>query len=226
MRAILILCLSFAAFGCLERPHLDLGEPVWFVADESFYLGCDNDPAGYMACYAVRNHLIHQGVNEWFEYFPEANRPVALILWPEENVPNGAANELIRLKIEKGACDKPDDPHPACYRWSQDSRGRNRPPEIIFDHPDAINPSMVAHEFGHALGRDDNDVPEWQYSVMSYTRPFYVAPVDIDLLCALHPEVECPPHVWCVDVDDLCRCPSDSVEDGMAKFGAGLIVCR
>jgi len=226
MRAILILALSFATIGCLERPQVDLREPIYLVAEESFWDECEECPAGWMACHADRMAAVYNGIDEWFQYFPESARPVALVVWPEENVPDGAANALIRLKIKEGGCKKPDGYHPACYRWSQDSLGRNRPPEIIFDHPGAIDPQMVAHEFGHALGRDDNDVPEWQYSVMSYSHPSYVVPVDIDLVCALHPEVDCPPHVWCVDIDDLCRCPSDSFEDGMAKFGAGEIVCR
>jgi hypothetical protein len=86
------------------------------------------------------------------------------------------------LRIEAGNCgkDKLKRNNAACYRRSV--------PEIVFDNPSVITPRIMAHEFGHALGRDDNDVPEGTGSVMSYKKPSRVLPRDIEMMCRLHRE--------------------------------------
>jgi hypothetical protein len=155
------------------------------LTDKSFWSGCDRDPAGDKICRAVRVQQIKEGVEQWFDYFDIADRPQKFIVFSEEDLPANSKNRVIHLGIDPGGpCGKENmgKRYIACYR--------HRVPEIVFQGPAWITPRISAHEFGHALGRDDNDVPEGTSSVMSYKKPTRVLPRDVEMMCRLHTECQ------------------------------------
>lgn len=181
MRSFFIAIAVFGICSCARAPYFDLRHPVYMVADKSLWSGCgEKDSAGYETCRAFRVKQIYSGLSQWFDYFDKANRPLAVIVYSEEELPANRVNSVIYLKIKAGCCGKG---YAAHYdRWPVSS------PEIVFDRSFWITPRLVAHEFGHALGRGDNDVPEGTYSVMSYKMPTFVLPRDIKMMCRLHHE--------------------------------------
>ncbi|TSC83935.1 MAG: hypothetical protein G01um101413_738 [Parcubacteria group bacterium Gr01-1014_13] len=195
MRSFLIAIGLFLVCGCSSTQHpdlrpsvfrtsalyLDLRHPVYMLADKSLWLGCDKDPAGDDICRALRVKQINEGVQQWFDYFDKADRPEVAIFFSEEELPSNPKNRVIHLGIDPGGeCgkEKLGGSYVACYR--------HKIPEIVFDGSSRITPRIMAHEFGHALGRDDNDVPEGTGSVMSYKTPTNVLPLDIEIMCRLH----------------------------------------
>ena len=67
--------------------YLDLRHPIYMVTDKSFWSGCDKDPAGDKLCRAVRVTQIKEGVNQWFDYFDKADRPEAILVFSEAELP-------------------------------------------------------------------------------------------------------------------------------------------
>ena len=209
MRAILILVATLSFFGC-ERPFFDLREPIYLVAEESFWSGCEKDERGYMACQAERMDIVFRGVKMWFRNFDEATRPIALIIYPEENAPEDAVNEAIHLRIS-GDSDCDDD-WVACYEW-----GPFKSPTITFRDPKYEDVPKVAHEFGHAIWLDGHVTG--RLSNMDKYALFYVVPLDVTEMCAANGT--CPAHdeVWCEgSFYDQWRCPSSSPEEGVAML--------
>lgn len=163
-------------------------KPIYFVTDQSFWSGCNDFPDSNEACRTLRIEQINNGINEWFNYFNEAVRPQIVIVYSNADLPSNAANKPIYLKIKKDYCgqDNEKKTYPACHKVQLDS-----PHTIIFDSPEEIAPH-IAHEFGHALGRKHNDMPEGAYSIMSYLfQSPHVLPLDIKIMCETH--TECPP---------------------------------
>lgn len=230
MRNALIASLLVIFFSSLNytglglNPYLNLRKPIYLVTDPSFWSACENDPAGYENCRALRIEQVSAGVNDWFKHFDAADRPRVTILYSKADLPSYPSNDPIYLKIKPGGCRTDGDKFnpPACYEHTPFS-----PLAIIFDSPEEIEPHF-AHEFGHALGRDHDDMPKGVYSVMSYKLDSsYVLPVDIQIMCEAHHE--CPPHedTWCVGgFWDECRCPSASYEEGENLFKTGHAICQ
>lgn len=187
-------CLIFLAAICGCRssasyPYMNLRHPIYMVAEKSFWSGCDKDPIGEEECRKLRVAQIYAGVNDWFRYFDKTTRPRVIIASKKE-LPSRSVNQVIYLKIKKGLCNDKDGQHDACYHIGHRAR-----PEMVFDDSSHIYPSMVAHEFGHILGRNHDDFPQ---SVPSIMLPFVlhssqVLPEDIEFVCKLHSE--CPPLV-------------------------------
>ena len=189
MRSFLIAIVALGICSCAFRsgPYIDLRYPVYIVAEQSFWSGCEEDLASEDACRQSRIAQVRSGINQWFDPFEETDRPQAVILDSKDKLPWRSVNEAIYLKIEKGNCGKDargKKKAGACY-------GRDNffsPLYIVFESSIQIRPQVVAHEFGHALGRDDNDVPEGTGSVMSYDTPTNVLLMDIKMMCRLHRE--------------------------------------
>lgn len=208
--------------GCYTQPYMNLRQPIYLVTDHSFFSDCQDNPKGPAACKEQRILEVKKGVNDWFKHFQESSRPEVIFVASGDNVPDDSENKPIHLRIQSGYCGSDGEAHPACYHHSYDSD-----PAIVFDNYAEITPLMSAHEFGHALGRDNDDTPEEIGSVMSYSVPTYVLPIDIQLVCDAHDE--CPPHedTWCEGgFIDPCRCPSASFEEGEAMREAGEITCE
>ncbi|TSC83934.1 MAG: hypothetical protein G01um101413_737 [Parcubacteria group bacterium Gr01-1014_13] len=185
MRSFFIAIALVAICSCGGVPYFDLRHPIYMVTEQSFWSGCEQDPTGYEACRASRVQQINDGVKQWFDYFGKANHPRAVILYSKNNLPSNRVNEdVIYLKIEAGFCGEGSF---ACYAYGASSSSYSSP-EIVFDNSFTITPRRMAHEFGHVLGRDDNDVPEGTGSVMSYKLPTVVTPLDIEMMCRLHHE--------------------------------------
>lgn len=223
MRAILIALVVVGLGGCDGRPYMKLDEPVYLVVTPSFSVGCENDVVGYEACRANRILKVKNGANEWFKHFDEATtRPQVVIVDSREELPPNPVNEVVYLKVEHNSCWSEGKYHHACFYYEY-----GESPELRFDGPADIIPNLIAHEFGHMLGLDHDDVAEGTYSIMSPSVQTYVLPTDIDLLCEMH--AECPPHknVWCEgEFYDPCRCPSASFEEGAAMLAAGELTCQ
>ena len=227
---MLIATLVSGLSACASPPQFDLTERFYMVTAPSFSAGCENDPAGYEVCYAGRIKMVRNGVNEWFKHFDEATRPQLFIVGSEDELPSDLANPVIHLKVEHNGCWADGKYHMACYHWEPGESPEIRfdaSADIMLDLVPFLIPSLVAHEFGHALGLEHNDIPEGTNSVMSPSVQSYVLPTDIDLLCAIH--AECPPHenVWCEGgFFDPCRCPSSTFEEGAAMLEAGELTCE
>lgn len=176
--------------SCARAPYMDLRHPFYMVTDQSFWSGCEKDPSGNEACHAFRVKQINDGIKQWFGYFGVATRPQATVVDSTEEVPSGLVNSTIYLRMEANFCgkDKIGRNNAACY--ASESSSSSDGPEIVFENPSYITPRIMAHEFGHALGRGDNDVPEGTGSVMSYKIPTNVLPLDINMMCHLHCECQ------------------------------------
>ena len=184
---LVIIFFSSVKYTCCKSSFINLREPIYLVADQSFWSGCKNHPDGEDACRGLRVEQVKKGINEWLDYFDEFDRPRLIIACSSNELPPRTANTPIHLKIAKDYCGQTNKrtSYPSCYKDRLDS------PAIIFDLPEEIAPH-IAHEFGHALGRNHNDMPEDAYSIMSYTlQAFHVLPLDIKIMCEMH--AECPP---------------------------------
>ncbi len=179
MRSFLIAIALATVCSCARPPHIDLRHPIYMVTDQSFWSGCNKYPAGYKACRAFRIKQVNDGINQWFDYFDRATRPRVTIVSSEKELPFGAVNEAIRLRIEAGFCDKGK---AACYVYGPFSL-----PEIVFVDPSGITPILVAHEFGHALGLDHVSITG---SVMFFQPYVPVTLSDIKTMCKLHRECQ------------------------------------
>lgn len=161
------------------RLYFDLRYPIYMVIDQSFWSGCEKDPAGDKACRALRLKNIHAGVNQWLDYFDKTARPLVPIFSLGEQPPANRVNKIVRIRLLPDYCGKE-----ALACWSEWAN----PPNIVFVHSQWITPRIMAHEFGHVLGRGDNDVPKGTSSIMSYDNQKVVEPLDIKMMCALHRE--------------------------------------
>lgn len=164
-----------------RRPELyyNLRYPIYLVVDESFYFGCEQSPTDEAACRALRLQHIKEGVNEWLDYFDDANRPKVVFFPSTEKPPSDSANKTILVRMQSVICGRA-----ALACWFE----RKDPPEIVFANRRWIIPRIMAHEFGHVLGRGDNDVPAGTVSIMSYNTQKAVEPLDIKMVCKLHRE--------------------------------------
>ena len=179
MRVTSALVLAIALTGCGTRPYLDLREPMYLVPKKSFWTGCEKHPLGPQVCRMRRVAEVFNGVYEWFRYFHPDHRPKVVLVLSVENLPANSFNELIYLAVDKNGCGKDAE---ACYnyRWYRET-------QIVFVSIGQIGNAM-AHEFGHVLGRDDNDVPEGVFSVMSYDKHSRVTRRDFAMMCRKHHE--------------------------------------
>lgn len=165
-------------------PYFDLRYPIYLVTDKSFLSGCEHDVTGYKTCRADRVKIIYEGINQWFDYFSQAIRPQVVVVFSEEQVPEHLINDVIHLGISASFCGKDfygKDDAGACYSRSPLAR-------MVFKNAFQIKPRLTAHEFGHVLGRGDNDVRKGVKSVMSYDHPTPVLLLDIKMMCRLHRE--------------------------------------
>lgn len=205
--------------GCeATSPYMDLDQPIYLITEDGFFAGCEeeNDTAD---CEKGRVREVRNGINDWFKHFAEPTRPQAVFVASQEDVPSDAENTPIHLQITSGLC---SEDAVACYYYEYDSE-----PIMAFVFLEYVIPIMAAHEFGHALGRDHDDMPAGRKSVMTPKPSAYVVPLDIQILCELHDE--CPPHesTWCEGgFYDPCRCPSSSFEEGEAMREASEITCE
>lgn len=182
---------SALATGCIHGPHIDLNSPVCLVVKQK-----PTDRAKELKFYDA----MINGTALWSKHF---RHPVfSVIITDNENYCN----------------------NPPIY-----VRAKNLPPDVggfaqaHLDHhsidisPDYLHPVIFAHELGHVL---------WAYqhidgrlSVMNSSSPFYPTPKDLEMLCDVHREIECPKFVWCEDTFyDVFRCPSASPEEGEEKL--------
>lgn len=190
-RSFLIILAILGICSCASGPYFNLRHPVYMVAEKSFWSGCEADPVGKEVCRESRILQVKNGMKQWLDPFDEAFRPQVFVLYSKDTLPWYTVNEVIYLKIEVGNCGKDANGKKkagACYGWDYPLS----PLYIVFESSSHITSQVVAHEFGHALGRDDNDIPEGTGSVMSYKMPTKVLPRDIEMMCRLHPE--CPPR--------------------------------
>ena len=182
MGALFIAIAFVVVCGCAKFQYLDLRYPVYIVVDKSFWSGCEDEPDGAEACRVQRIKRFSDGVNKWFEPFDKANRPKAVILFSSKKLPSNRVNGVIYLKIDSNFC---GEDAVACYQRMSILFSGAR---IVFDNADDITLRVSEHEFGHALGRNDDDAPEGVKSVMSYDNPSDILPLDIKMMCKLHHE--------------------------------------
>lgn len=212
MRAILTMTAMFGLLGC-GQPFFDLREPIYLVAEDSFWQGCNEDPDGYEACAAERSAIIYESVDMWFRHWPAETRPRAIFIGREQDIPG--SNKPVYLKIDETECrSSPGAIAASCFSW-----GSADPVKIIFKEPKYITVYIMTHEFGHVLGLDDNSVPDEKVSIMSYGLwEVCVVPLDIEMVCEIHPEVECPVVAWCEGAFAYkYHCPSASPEEGFDR---------
>lgn len=194
MRSFLIAIAFIIISGCKSGPYYNLRKPIYLVTEQSFWFGCEEDPRGYEGCQKYRLQQVGSGIEQWFGPLYNTLHPIYFIVDSRSKAPHNLVNETIYLKIEKGNCGK--DAYGkreagACYgrdHWY------SRRLYIVFENPNQITARVMAHEFGHTLGRDDNDVPKGTGSVMSYDTPTDVLLMDIEKMCKLH--YECRKVKW------------------------------
>ncbi len=163
-------------------PDVDLSKSIYFIPQPSFWSGCETSWMSDKLCRFIRAEQVRNGVNAWLEYLDPSNRP-AVVIFPYDgrDIPFDNIGNVIYLSIDKDGCKESKAENAiACYFYKQR--------KIVFIAAEHIG-STSAHEFGHALGRGDNDVPEGTPSVMSYKHPVQVSPLDFEMMCRLH--VEC-----------------------------------
>ncbi len=129
----------------VRRPELyfDLRYPIYLVIDESFWAGCEKDPADLKVCHEFRVKQIKDGVDQWLNYFDKTTRPLVSIFSLNEQPSSNGVNKIIHITMEQGVCGKN-----ALACWVE----RTKPPKIVFERPRWIIPRVMAHEFGHVLG--------------------------------------------------------------------------
>ena len=208
-----ILCLG----GCFTARKLNLRAPIYLITDPSFFSGCRNHINGPAACKEERIAEVRNGANDWFRHFDEPFRPQVVIVYSHDDIPAGAENTPIHLQMKKGYCgSRRDFKIAACYHYIYHNEVR-----IVFESNEDITQRVITHEFGHALGREHNDTAEGIGSVMSYSLPTYVLPIDIDKLCQIHEECPAYENTWCEgEFYHAALCPSASFEEGFAKWKA------
>lgn len=185
MRSFFLSVALVLVCSCTSRPYKDLRHPIYMVTDQSFWSGCENFRAGPKACREFRVKQINDGVDQWFKFFEEAIRPRTVIVSSKWKLPLHLVNNPIYLRIESGFCGNNAS---ACHAWGDHTTSLSE--EIVFESYFLVTPRIMAHEFGHVLGRGDNDVPIGTSSVMSYMMQTDVLLLDFKMMCALHRE--CP----------------------------------
>lgn len=205
MRSFFIAVVFVAMCGCAKSSYvtplppadvvvdtyLDLRAPIYIVVEPSFWSGCKLDPAGDEVCRNLRFKQFSDGVNQWFGYFEKATRPQVVFVNSTAELPLERVNPIIRLRIKSDAClyDNGKRYHEACF-YAVNSYSSY----IAFRSSAHIFPGLAAHELGHALDRNHDDMPTGATSIMLpvVEREARVLLRDIDLLCKIH--AECPPH--------------------------------
>lgn len=185
MRALFIAIALAAMCSCVKVPYFRLDKPFYFEADQSFWSGCNKNYPHYEDCREYRIKQIYAGINEWFKYFDKADRPQVVVILSEKQLPAHLVNSVIHLKISGDLCEKW---MAACYQGHKFIWSSVIKISVVFKTAAEIIRDSIAHEFGHALGRKDNDVPEGVDSVMSYTHPTSVTYLDFKMMCKLHYE--------------------------------------
>ncbi len=189
-RAIfLLLCCS----AC--RPDFDLREPIYLVPEPDFANRCGDE------C----REVIRRGIDRWERHWDALEDRggwggVYLV-----DVAPGA--QYVALSIDQDNLE--DSTSVAEFRWYASG-----PPTITlreyegYDIVNGVVPLVWAHELGHVFGLDH--APTGACSVMEPSTKFYITPSDIQAVCDLHPEVDCPATVWCEGLfTDPWRCPSE-----------------
>lgn len=183
MRSFLIVIALLIGCSSSKLPSFNLRYPIYMLADKSFWSGCEKDPTGNEVCQGLRIQEINSGIEQWYGQLDKTLYPPPIIVYSKEKVPAGQVNDLVVLRIEPGFCGVGK---AACFAYRSASSSSS--PEIVFDDPRWITANIMAHEFGHVLGRDDNDLPAVIGSIMSYTTRTDVTPLDVKMVCDLHPE--------------------------------------
>ena len=185
MRVLFISMVAVMSLvGCDSFPYMNLEEPICLVATESFFVGCDKDPAMEVECRESRLEVVRSGTAEWFDFFQEETRPSVLIVESEDELPSGLVNTLVYLRVDKDLCEAPN--ALACYH-----KDLCADPDIVFVTEERIRNIVLAHEFGHVLGLDHYDGLEGMPSIMSAgNKAQHVQSDDIDRVCEIH--AECP----------------------------------
>jgi hypothetical protein len=183
MRSFLIVIVFLLGCNSSKSPHFNLRHPIYMLADKSLWSGCDQDPAGYEVCHGLRVQEINSGIEQWYGWLDSDFYPPPIIVYSKEKVPVGQVNDLVVLRLERGFCGVGK---AACFAYRSASSSSS--PEIVFENPSWITSNIMAHECGHVLGRDDNDLPAAIGSVMSYDARTDVTPLDVKMVCDLHPE--------------------------------------
>ena len=189
MRAVWTLISAITLFGCGDNSYtyMDLREQIYLVPRKSFWDGCEQDPRGYQACRHWRIGSVYRGVNEWFKYFDKESQPQVVVVDSILDIPWYAKNKPIYLSVDKNFCKKAlGFDCEACYYYSWHHRKEIK---IVFVSANTID-LFMDHEFGHALGRNDNDVPEGTISIMSYSNPGPVSLPDVAMVCQKHRECQ------------------------------------
>lgn len=192
MRALFITITFVVLCSCAPKAsYYDLRHPVYVMAYKSFWLGCEDDSGSAKACREYRVEQVYAGFNQWFNYFDKANRPRAVFVFSAKQLPAHLVNKVIYLGISEKICR--DELAAACYFgkswWYWPLKDR-----IMLKNSTSIQSIIIAHEVGHAFGRDDNDVPEGTDSVMSYKRLTHVTPLDFKMMCKKHRECRMVKH--------------------------------
>ncbi len=191
MRILFIAVALALACGCVKAPYYDLRQPIYMVTDNSLWVDCDKDKSvPEKDCRQYRIDQIEAGVSQWFSSFDENNRPRVVVVASEKDIPPHQVNRVIHLGVSDTFCGdvSKHKPAAACYNWVQHWWSWQIYVRIVFKTDKEIMPRVMAHEFGHGLGLDDNYAPAAYGSVMSYTLPTPVTQFDIKMMCKLHHE--------------------------------------